>query len=177
MRHHNPPPLGPSILAGTLSFLQSMWDRSQIHPPLGAASLLAHYLVSTPFPARRLTHCPVSDFGTICNDPYPPLVDIVLFRLSLSGFAQCFKTRLLGEGFHTLYKMVVCSPPQPMWDITIHSHSGPSVLAGTLSFLQSMGDRSQIHPLWGPALIGTPPRVYLNSENSEKAGTSSGVWL
>ena len=34
--------------------------------------------------------------------------------------------------------MVVCSPPQPMWDITIHPSSGPSVLAGTRSFIQSM---------------------------------------
>ena len=33
--------------------------------------------------------------------------------------------------------MVICSPPQPMWDITIHPSSGPSVLAGTISFLPS----------------------------------------
>ena len=60
--------------------------------------------------------------------------------------------------------MVVCSPPQPMWDITIHPPSGPSVLASTLSFLQSTWDRPQIHPLWGPAsllahrLMSTPLR-------------------
>ena len=110
------PPSGPSVLAGTLSFLQSMWDRPQIHPPLGPASLLAlfpssnqcgtapkstplwgptsllaHRLMSTPFgeergTARRLTHRPVSGSDTICNDSDPPLVDIVLFGLSLSGF-------------------------------------------------------------------------------------------
>ena len=35
VRHHNPSPFGTSILASTLSFLRSMWDRPQIHPPLG----------------------------------------------------------------------------------------------------------------------------------------------
>ena len=86
--HHNPLPFGPSVLAGTLSFLQSMWDRSQIHPLWGPASLLAHSLVSTPLrrTAKRLAHRPVSGSDTICNGPDPPLVDIVLFGLSLSGF-------------------------------------------------------------------------------------------
>ena len=34
---------------------------------------------------------------------------------------------------------------QPMWDITIHLPSGPSVLTCTHSFLQSMWDLHQIH--------------------------------
>ena len=34
------------------------------------------------------------------NDPGPPLVDIVLFRLSRVS-PQSFKTCMLGEGFHT----------------------------------------------------------------------------
>ena len=46
------------------------------------------------------------------------------------------------------------SPPQPMWDLTIHSPSGPSVLTDTRSLLQSMWDPS-IHPL-----VGTPARVH-----------------
>ena len=82
---YNPSPFGTSVLADTLSFLQSMWDRSQIHLLLGPASLLARRLVSTPLrgTARRLTHRPVSGSNTICNDPDPPLADIVLFGLSL----------------------------------------------------------------------------------------------
>ena len=63
--------------------------------------------------------------------------------------------------------MVVCSPPQPMWDITIHPSSGPSVLAGTLSFLQSMWDRPQIHPPSGPSVLtSTLPRVYPHRETT-----------
>ena len=99
--------------AGTHYFLQSMWDSHQptsqfipfevsltlvhfsnrcgtptISTPLGPASLLAHRLVSTPLrrTARRLTHRLVSHSNTICNDPSPPLADIVLFLLSLTGF-------------------------------------------------------------------------------------------
>ena len=89
------PPSGPSVLTGTLSFLRSMWDCPQIHPPphLGPVSLLAHRSV----------------FGsdTIYNTPDPPLADIVLFGLSLLGF----KTRLLGEGFHTLINGDLFSSP------------------------------------------------------------------
>ena len=55
-------------------------------------------------------------------------------------------------------------PPQPMWDLTIHPSSGPSVLADTRSLLQSMWD-SSIHPPSGPAsllahrLMSTPFRA------------------
>ena len=127
----------PSILAGTRFFLQSMWDRHQIHPLWGQrpyikgvlcssstnvghhnppsfgtqhsgtrsfsnwcgtatkstslwglVSLLTHRLVSIPLrgTTRRLAHRPISDSNTICNDPDPPLADIVLFQFSLSGF-------------------------------------------------------------------------------------------
>ena len=106
------PPSGPSVLAGTLSFLQSMWDRPQIHPLWDPTSFLAHRLVSTPLrrTAKRLTHRPVSGFDTICNDPDPPLVDISLgfpFRASPQGF----KTRLLGESFRTLINGDLFSSP------------------------------------------------------------------
>ena len=107
--YHNLPPLGPSVPTGTRSFLQSMWDPYQIHPPSGPAFLLAHRLVSTPLrgTTSSLAHHPVSGSDSICNGPSPPLVDIVLFRLSLSSFPlRFFKTRLLGRGFHTLIKGV-----------------------------------------------------------------------
>ena len=58
----------------------------------------------------------MSGSDTICNNPNPPLGDIVLFGLSLSGFPfraspQDFKTRMLGEGFHTLIKGLLFSSP------------------------------------------------------------------
>ena len=72
--------------------------------------------------------------------------------------------------------MVFCSPPQPVWDITIHSLSRPSVLADTRSFLQSMWDPTKSIP-FGAQRPGTLPHVYPPSGNSEKAVTSSGVRL
>ena len=55
-----------------------------------------------------LAYHTVSSSDTICNAPSPPLADIVLFGLSLSSFPsrffKIFKTRLIGRGFHTLYK-------------------------------------------------------------------------
>ena len=50
-----------------------------------------------------------SIFGSniICNSPNPPLVDIVLFGLSLLAFPWSFKTRLLGRGFDTLIRNVL----------------------------------------------------------------------
>ena len=103
---HNPPSLRPSVLACTLFLLPSMWDLQSI-PLWGPASLLAHCLVSTPLrgSASSLTHRLVSGFDPIYNSPSPPLVDIILFGLSLSGFPSRFlKTRLLGRDFHTLIK-------------------------------------------------------------------------
>ena len=59
------------------------------------------------------------------------------------------------------------SPPQPMWDLTIHLPARPSILAGTRSLLQSMWD-SLIHSLSrGPAsllkhcLVSTPSGLNL----------------
>ena len=159
-------------LTDTRSFLQSIWDRHQIHLHLGPMSLLAHRLVFIPFwgTARRLAHRPVSGSNTICNNPDPLLADIVLFELSLSGFPQGSKTRLLGEDFHTLINGSLFSSPT---NVGHHNPPppGPNVLIGTLSFLQSMWDRPQIHPPFGPSVLtGTPPRVYSLSGNNEKAG-------
>ena len=63
-----------------------------------------------------LTHRPVSGSDTIYNNSGSSLADIVLFGFSLSGSPQGFKTRLLGEGFHTLINGGLFSS-QPMWDI------------------------------------------------------------
>ena len=73
------------------------------------------------------------------------------------NFATIWNVRI---GFHTLIK-VFRSPPQPMWDLTIHPSSRPSVLVGTHSLLQSMWDLP-FHPLRDPAsllahrLLSTP---------------------
>jgi len=45
-----------------------------------------------------------------CNSLDPPLADIVLFELTLKALG--FKTRLLGEGLHTLIKGVLFSRAQ-----------------------------------------------------------------
>ena len=117
--HHNPPPVrGPASLLALIPVLHStnMWDitihllfgaqrprwhsflsptdvgPSPNHPLWGSTSLLAHHLVSTPLreTTRRLAHRPMSSSDTICNDPSPPLTDIVLFKLSLTGFPSMF---------------------------------------------------------------------------------------
>ena len=81
----NPPPFGTQ---------HPYWHTASCLPPepkstplWGPASLLAHSLMSTPLrgTARKLAHRPVSGSDTICNDPDPPLADIVLFGLSLEG--------------------------------------------------------------------------------------------
>ena len=106
------PPSGPSVLTGTLSFLQSMWDCHQIHP------FGAQRLTSTPprvYPlqktTRRLAHRLVSGSDTICNGSDPPLANIVLFGLPFRASPQGFKTRLLGEGFNTLINGILFSSP------------------------------------------------------------------
>jgi len=115
--HHNPPHSGPSVLAGTRSFIQSTWDHPQIHPPLGSSILTSTpprvYLLRRT--ARRLAHRLVTGSDTICNDPDSPLADIVLFR----AFPQGFKTHLLGEGFHTLINDDLFSSPTNMG----HTHT------------------------------------------------------
>ena len=107
MGSHNPPFFGPSVLAGTRSLLQSMWN-PQSTPFRGPASLLAHHLVSTLLwsSSSSLAHSPMSSSDTICNSPSPPLADIVPFGLPL----KVFKMRLLGRVFHALIKGVLFSP-------------------------------------------------------------------
>ena len=89
------PPSGLNLLADTHSLLQSMWD-SPIHPFQGIASLLAHHLMSTPLrgSTSSLAHRPMSGIDTICNGPNPPLTDVVLFGLSLSGFPSSILKRV-----------------------------------------------------------------------------------
>ena len=96
VRSHNSPPLGPSILTGTHSLLQLMWD-PPIHPPFqGPTSLLAHRLVSTPLrrSSSSQAHHPMSSSDIICNSPSPQITDIVLFGLSLSSFPSMFLKRV-----------------------------------------------------------------------------------
>ena len=59
----NPPPLGPSVLAGTSSRIYPLWGTTS-----------------------SLTHNSVSSSDTICNGSNPPLPNIVLFWLYLLGF-------------------------------------------------------------------------------------------
>ena len=102
--HHNPPPFGVQRPRWHF-FLPSIDVGPPPNPPhLGPTSLLAPRLVSTPLrgTARRLAHRPVSGSDTICNGLDPPLADIVLFGFPFWAFPQGFKTRLVGEGFHTL---------------------------------------------------------------------------
>ena len=108
------PPSRPSVLVGTRSLLQSMWD-PPIHLLRGPSSLLAHRLMSTPFQgsASSLTHRPVFNSDTICNSPSLPLADIVL-GLPL----KVFKMPLLGRGFHTLINNASFSSPT---DVGSHS--------------------------------------------------------
>jgi len=89
MGSHNPPPFEAqcfcwhSFPSPIDSLLQSMWD-SPIHP-------------------HSRLHCLMFDFDTLCNNPSPPLTNIVLFELSLpSFFPQGFRMYLLGRDFYTL---------------------------------------------------------------------------
>ena len=80
-------PLGPSVLANTCSFLQSMWTPTK-STPFGAQRPYWHTSSCLPLweTASSLAHRPVSGSDTICNDPSPPPADIVFFGLSRSGF-------------------------------------------------------------------------------------------
>ena len=119
------PPSGPSVLTGTPPHVyplrgtarrlaicsppQSMWDIT-IYPPSGPSVLTGTSPHVYPIwgTARRLAHRPVSGSNAICNDPHPQLTNSLwaLFWASPQGF----RTRLLGEGFHTLINYG-CSPP------------------------------------------------------------------
>ena len=79
-----------------------------------------------------------------CKDPDPPLADIVLFGLSLSGLPsrQGFQTRLLG-GFHTLINNggLFSSPTN------VGHHSSPPFGA----------QRPRCHSFLPPVDVGPPP--------------------
>ena len=77
----NPPPLGPNVLTGT---------PPRVNPLRGTA--------------RRLAHRPMSGSNTICNDPNPPLANIVLFGLSLSGFPSRLENASIRGRFSHSYK-------------------------------------------------------------------------
>ena len=56
--HHNPPPLRPNVLAGTHSFLDSTWDRHQIHLLWGQRPYwhIVWCLVFIPFVTTQMHH-------------------------------------------------------------------------------------------------------------------------
>ena len=95
---------GPASSFALVPFSHRFGTLTKSTPLRGIASLLAHHLMFTHLrgSASLLAHRPVSGSNIICNSLSPPLVDIVLFELSLSSFPSRFKARLLGRGFHTL---------------------------------------------------------------------------
>ena len=80
----------------------------------------------------------------------------------------------------TSLSRVFCFPPQPnvgLWDLTIDLPSGPNVLVGTRSFLQSMWDLHQIHPFGAQhPYTGTPPRVYPFGGTASSLAHRSVLW-
>ena len=106
-----------------------------------------------------------------CNDPDPPLADIVLFGLSLCP--KGFKTRLQGEGFHTLINGGLFSSPT-----NVGHHNPPPFEVQRPRWHSFLPPIDVGPPPFGASVLtGTSPRVYPPSWNSEKAGTSSDVWL
>ena len=95
-----------------------------------------------------LTHRPVSGSDTICNGSSPPLADIFLFGLSLSSFPS----RLLNTFVRERIPHPLCSPSQPMWDLTIHHFQGPASSLALVSFFNQCGI-SQFTPLRGPTSL------------------------
>ena len=94
---HNPPP----PLQGPTSSLAHVLSPINVgpppNPPPSGANILTDTLPRvTPFQgtSSSLAHRPVSGSDTICNDPSPPLADIVLYGLSLSGFPSRFLKRI-----------------------------------------------------------------------------------
>ena len=94
---HNPPPLGPNILASTLL---------DVHPPSGLSVLFGTRLVSS------------SD--TTCNSSNPPLANIVLFGLSFLDFSSRFEKVFAKERFPRPYKECFVSFLSP---IDVGSHT------------------------------------------------------
>ena len=142
---HNPLLFGASILAGTRSFLQLMWDPQST--PFGTQHPYWHNaLCPTPFGAQpprwHITRC----LAQPTTSKYCPLWAFP-FGLPLKVFKTCLPER----GFHTLIKNVLLSSPT---DVGSHNPplSGPSVLASTHFILQLMWD-PPIHPFRGPASL------------------------
>ena len=126
---HNPPPSEPSVLTGALSSLPSMWDPPIQFTPPSRPIIHVHPLRVS---ASSLAHCPVSGSNTIYNNSSPPLADIVLFRLPISGFSSMFfLKRPLGRGFHTLIKNVSFFSPT---DVESHTYS----IKHTLNHIKSV---------------------------------------
>ena len=99
-----------------------------------------------------------------CNGPYPPMSSLAFpFR----AFPQGFKTGRFPHSYKWWFVLLinqcgtsqptllrdpaVCSPLQPMWDITIHPPSGPS---GLFSSSTNVGHRN-------PPSFGAQPSVLL----------------
>ena len=91
--------------------LQPMWDLT-IHPLDG--------------PMSSLTQRPISGFGTICNRPSLPLVNIVYFSLLRIGVNFMVLKRVCQGEFSKPLQEIFRSPLQPMWDLTIHPLDGPT---------------------------------------------------
>ena len=112
---------------GSFVLFPNQWGTSQSTPLRGPASLLAHRLVPTPFgeqpPRWHIVRClTLIPFVTAQIHLYQ-----ILSYLSFPSWVspQGFKTRLLGEGFHTLIKGVLFSSPTNVGHHTFNRGSTP----------------------------------------------------
>ena len=55
---------------------------------------------------------------------------------------------------------MICCPPQPMWDITIHPLRGPASSLSLFPSSNQCGTAPKSTPLGPSVLTSTPPRVY-----------------
>ena len=168
MGSYNPPPSRSSILAGTLSSLQSMWDLT-IHPLRGLTSSLVLVLLSnrcgisqsTPFKAKQpgwYSFFSPIDVGSHNPPPLRPSIlagthstlqsmwDLTIHPLRglVSSLILVLLSNRCGISQSTTFK---AKQPrgtryflQSMWDLTIHPLQGPNNFAGTRSSFQSMWD-------------------------------------
>ena len=89
MGSHNPPPLGASVLAGTRSSLQSMWDLT-IHPPSEPSVFVGTLPSVHPLGAQRPRWHTARCLVLIPHNSSPPLADIVLFEVLFWASPQNF---------------------------------------------------------------------------------------
>ena len=89
-RSHNPPPSGPSILTSIRFLLQSMWDHQSTPLEASILAVTPPRVLPLRVLASSLAHYPVLGSDTNCNSLSPPLTDIILFVVSLSGFPSRF---------------------------------------------------------------------------------------